>query len=119
MGNSKQAIKNILKFYFEPEFLTPEEAEKELIEMGVDVKRIENKRDEFLKILEAKKKLREGQKRKEQFEKLMKQVEEGNNLHEEQSEYNFKMAARKQNGKETETQRDENLLKMIKQIRKE
>lgn len=119
MGNSNQAIKNILKFYFEPEILTPEEAEKELKELGVDTEKIENKRNEFLKKLEAKKKLREGQKRKEQFEKLMKEVEAENNPHNEQYEYNFKMAARKQNGKETETQRDENLLKMIKQIRKE
>jgi hypothetical protein len=115
MGNSKQAIKNILRFYFEPEMLTPEEVEKELKEMGVDTEQIKNKRDEFLKKLEAKSRLRLGQKRKEKFEELLKEEEETN--HSKLFEGTYQMAARKQSSEKIENKNDENLLKKAKDIK--
>jgi arsenate reductase-like glutaredoxin family protein len=57
MDNSKQAIKNFLRFYYEPE-LNQEEIEEELKELGVDIKRIKRQKDDFIKNLEQRREQR-------------------------------------------------------------
>jgi hypothetical protein len=64
MDNSKQAIKNFLRFYYEPE-LNQEEIEEELKELGVDIKRIKRQKDDFIKNLEQ----RRGQRKTAKNEK--------------------------------------------------
>jgi DNA integrity scanning protein DisA with diadenylate cyclase activity len=57
MDNSKQAIKNFLRFYYEPE-LNQEEIEEELKELGVDIKRIKRQKDDLIKNLEQRREQR-------------------------------------------------------------
>jgi DNA integrity scanning protein DisA with diadenylate cyclase activity len=57
MNNSKQAIKNFLRFYYEPE-LNQEEIEEELKELGVDIKRIKRQKDDLIKNLEQRREQR-------------------------------------------------------------
>lgn len=109
----KKELINFLKFYFDPDLLTEEEAREALIEEGIEINRIDSKAKEYIKKLEAEELILKGKLRKEQFEKDLKEFEQSskNSLLEEK--YNYRLAARK--GKEnTDKNNDEELFKYIK-----
>lgn len=53
--DKKQAIKNILRFYYEPEL---NQIKEELKELGVDIKRIKRQKDNFIRDLERRREQR-------------------------------------------------------------
>ena len=66
-----ELIKNFTEFYLDYDALTEEEAGKELMKAGVDVKGIKKKGAEFLRKKKAELAIEKGRKRKEEFEKLV------------------------------------------------
>lgn len=92
-------IKNFLKFYFNPEILCEEEAKAELEEMGENTGLIEVNFKNYLKKVEARKKLLEAGQKKEQFEKNLeeykKQFNGGSQTNNESNK--LRLAARKGN----------------------
>lgn len=109
----KKELINFLKFYFDPNLFTEEEAREALIEEGIDINRIDSKAKEFVKKIEAEELILKGKLRKEEFEKDLKEFERSskNSLLEEK--YNYSLAARK--GKENIYKNsDEELFNYIK-----
>lgn len=109
-----EKIKDIKDFFkkviFEIEETTEEEARQDLIEMGVDVEKIEKMKEEFLRKLEAREKLLIAQIEKEKMNKIIQKLNEKNV--DENSEY--KIAARKSNDEIEADERDKKILELIK-----
>lgn len=104
-------IKDFLKkVIFEIEETTEEEARQDLIEMGVDVEKIEKMKEEFLRKLEAREKLLIAQIEKEKMNKIIQKLNEKNV--DENSDY--KIAARKSNDEIEADERDKKILELIK-----
>ncbi|MEW6195136.1 MAG: hypothetical protein AB1521_08280 [Bacteroidota bacterium] len=92
-------INSFLKFYFNPNILSEEEAREELEEIGVDTKEMESSFQNYLKKVQARKKLLEADIKKEKFEKNLAEfnnLQAGNN-NEEMDPNIFRLAARKGN----------------------
>lgn len=109
----KKEIKNFLKFYFDPNLLTEEEAREALIEEGVDINRVDSKAKEFIKKLEAKELILKGKLRKEQFEKDLKEFNELSSYNLSEENYSYNLAARK-GDENIDKNNDEELFKYIK-----
>ena len=93
-------IKNFFSFYFNPEVFSEEEAKAELEEIGVDTEKTEATFQNYLKKIEARKRLLEGVQKKEEFEKKLElfrgQLNRGNKASYEQND--LRRAARKGDG---------------------
>lgn len=72
--------KYFLNFFLDTEIFTEEEAKDLLSEMGVDIEKLEKKKEDFLQTLKAKEALREGRNKKEEFLKLLNKKKENFNL---------------------------------------
>lgn len=85
--------KNFLRFYLDPEQLSMEDAEEALRDSGVDVEKLKEKGERFLKKLEAKTALSSAGKKKEEF------LNDLNNFNNEKAHLegskSYKLAARK------------------------
>lgn len=109
----KKKIKNFLKFYFDYNLLTEEEAREALIEEGVDINRIDSKAQVYIKKLEAIELILKGKLRKEQFEKDLKEFEQSEKNSVLEEKYNYSLAARKAK-EDIDKNSDEELFKYIK-----
>jgi len=110
-------INNFLKFYFDSDILTKEEVREELIEMGVDVEEIEKKFDNLLKKIEAKKKLLEGEIKKENFERDLEEFNKLSGSIEAEGNEFTRLAARNGEG-EIENSNDEKLIDFLRKKNK-
>ena len=104
-------IKDFLKkVIFEIEETTEEEARQDLIEMGVDVEKIEKGRDELLRKIEARKALRKAEEKRKEMDAIVYKIEEQSN----DDNNEFKLAARKSNDEIEADERDKKILELIK-----
>lgn len=111
------AIRDFIKFYFDPDLLSEEEAKEELEAMGVDVEEIEKKFDDFLKKIEAKKKLLEGEIKKENFERDLGEFNKlSGSIKTEGNEFT-RLAARNREG-DIENSNDEKLIDFLRKKNK-
>lgn len=115
--NMSNTINNFLKFYFDSDILTKEEVREELIEMGVDVEEIEKKFDNLLKKIEAKKKLLEGEIKKENFERDLEEFNKLSGSIEAEGNEFTRLAARNGEG-DIENSNDEKLIDFLRKKNK-
>lgn len=104
-------VKDFLKkIFYEFEDISEEEAREELINMGEDLERIEKKKEEYLKKLEARKVLRRAEEKRKDMDTIIYKIDEQYNN--ESNE--FKLAARKSNGEIEADERDKKILEELK-----
>ncbi len=60
MKSDKDILKNFLRFYLDPEIFTESETDQILKEMGVNIEKLNEKKENFIKKLEAQEKLKVG-----------------------------------------------------------
>ncbi len=104
-------VKDFLKkIFYEIEDISEEEAREELIEMGEDLERIEKKKKEFLKKLEARKVLRRAEEKRKELDTIVYKMDEVSNY----DSNDFKLAARKSNGEVDADERDKRIFEELR-----
>ena len=71
MTHESKPWKSLLRFYLDPELLSKDEAEEELIDIGIDNEKLNERGEQLIKKLEARLKLTKGKSRKEAFGALL------------------------------------------------
>ncbi|MCX7797363.1 MAG: hypothetical protein N2249_01925 [Melioribacter sp.] len=104
---SKNINIHLLEYLFLQNFFSDEEARQLLIEEGEDIEKIDNKVNEFLKKLEAKKLILEGKLKKLEFEKNVEEFKQISKNLSSLDEHNYSLAARKGNDTLENTEDDE------------